>query len=49
MSKTRKQVDTFRKIKKVPSDHKRRNETNDDVYDVRFNHIPANIQVPVYR
>ena len=48
MSKSRKKPDTFRKIKKVPSDTKKNNNT-DIEFDVIFSRIPTHIQIPAFR
>jgi len=49
MSKSKHKTDTFRKIKKVPSDTKKYNvAVNDTEYDIIFNCIPRNIQIPAF-
>ena len=50
MSKSKHQQDTFRKIKRVPSDTKdNRKRINDESYDVAFSRVPSHIQIPNFR
>jgi hypothetical protein len=49
MSKSRKKPDTFRKIKRVPSDTKKNNSSTDTEFDVIFSRIPTHIQIPAFR
>lgn len=50
MSKSRKKPDTFRKIKRVPSDTKKNNSGIPDTeFDVIFSRIPTHIQIPAFR
>lgn len=51
MSKSKRTPDTFRKIKKVPSDTKKHNNNNnnDTEFDLVFNRLPTHLQIPVFR
>ena len=49
MSKSKRTPDTFRKIKKVPSDTKNHNNNNDPEFDLVFNRLPSHFQIPVFR
>jgi hypothetical protein len=50
MSKTKKNPNTFRRIKRVPSDTKKNNSSSVDTeFDIIFSRIPTHIQIPNFR